>query len=88
MVQTATQYVFVHEVLAEVLSSRDTYISQHDLQHGSDWMPNPQGGRLPDAVRDKFVAQFQTEPLLCPTKGNEAKFGSLTVRNIVWKEDY
>ncbi|KAK7483657.1 hypothetical protein BaRGS_00025090, partial [Batillaria attramentaria] len=191
MVQTATQYVFVHEVLAEVLSSRDTYISQHDLQHGSDWMPNPQGGRLPDAVRDKFVAQFQlldrlrpvpsledtstallpentsknrvshilpveqsrvclwspdedtsdyinavflpsmtqqlgfivtqlplantaadfwsmvadwrvkvvvrflsspqqqTEPLLCPTKGNEAKFGSLTVRNIgttPWKQ--
>lgn len=58
MVQTLSQYVFLHEVLDEWLSSRDTVVALHDLQHDPAWCLND-GGQLTDTVRAKIAAQFQ-----------------------------
>lgn len=66
MVQALSQYIFLHEGVAEVLESRDFYVFLYDLRDNSDWSPSPGTWHLADAVRPKFVSQFQKLASLRP----------------------
>ncbi|XP_076448672.1 receptor-type tyrosine-protein phosphatase alpha-like [Babylonia areolata] len=59
MVQTLSQYKFLHEVVQEWLSSREGDIIKDDLQHGSRWKVE-EGETLPAAVRQQCAAQYQS----------------------------
>ncbi|XP_070193053.1 receptor-type tyrosine-protein phosphatase epsilon-like isoform X2 [Littorina saxatilis] len=72
MVQTVSQYKFLHEVVGEWLAGRDTQVKREELVSDSPWTKKEEpgegesGGKIPSAVRKKIRTEFEMLTQLRP----------------------